>query len=42
MVNYNHLVKQRAKAQTIAERRYTRLKNIYNRGKMNLANPACS
>lgn len=41
MVSYNHLVRQRNKAKIIAERRYTRLTNIYNRGKMNLSNPAC-
>lgn len=42
MVQYNHLVKQRSQAQTRAERLYARLKNTYNRGKMNLQNPACA
>lgn len=40
MVNYQYLVKQRAEAQALAERRYSRLKNFYNRGKMNLQAPA--
>ena len=41
MVNFQHLVEQRREAQTLAERRYSRLKNFYNRGKLNLTNPAC-
>lgn len=41
MVDYQYLIEQKSEAQAKAERRYSRLKNFYNRGKMNLTNPAC-
>lgn len=40
VVNQLHMVEQGRKAETLAERRYSRLKNLYGRGKMNIEAPA--
>lgn len=42
ILNYFHLTQQRNQARAIAERRYLRLTNIYNRSKINMTNPAAS
>lgn len=40
MVLNNHLIEQRREAQTVAEGRYIKMKNLYNRSKMNIDAPA--